>query len=70
MSVPATWNVAELPQWIWIKPNQKPYPPKPENPITKHTEIGRRLKSDIKPVEVKLVQIHAVLKYYWCINYV
>ena len=42
MTVPASSNVASMSQTIWIKPSQNQNPPKPENPIPKHTVIGLR----------------------------
>ena len=57
MSVPATWNEAQLPQWILIKTQPKNSdPPKPENPLPNTLKLEEGLKFEIKTVEVKLVQ--------------
>ena len=42
------------------KTQPKPYPPKPENLYPNTLKLEEGLQSDKKPVEVKLVQVHAV----------
>ena len=48
---------AQLPHLIWIKPCQNLTHLKPENPITQHTEIGRRTAVRYK---TSGGQVHAV----------